>query len=152
MELQRVPNAYPCCHEPIKIMPIKDTAQQSLATGDRAVAFVVLLFRIHEGLHFPAPAQVAWGVWFALAHECEQKWHVSLPGGTLGANVWFTTSSFTHPLPSQRCTWNRAWVLEGPPPAPTGQSLSHRDLEGFCYSSITWTILRNTITSSHSEF
>lgn len=150
MELQRAPHAYPRCHEPIKIMPIKNTAQ-SLATGDRAVASVVLLFRIHEGLDFPAPAQVARGVWSSLANECE-KWPGSPPGGTLGANVWFTTSSFTHPLPSQRCTWSKAWVLEGPPPAPPGQSLSYRDPEGFCYSSVTWAILRNALTSSHSEF
>ena len=56
-----------CCHESIKIKPIKDTAQ-SLVTRDRAVAFVVLLFWVHEGLPFSAPAPVGVGQEICSSH------------------------------------------------------------------------------------
>ena len=51
-----------------KIKPIKDTAQ-SWVTRDRAVAFVALLFRVHEGLLFPAPAPAGVGQVTCYSHR-----------------------------------------------------------------------------------
>ena len=79
-----------------KIKPIKDTAQ-SWVTRDRAVAFVALLFWVHEGLPVPAPAPAEVG-----QVTCSSHW--------IWAEVTCVTSiknqhDSSHPPPSQRCMW-----------------------------------------------